>query len=181
MIAINKILPASLRRFLGNRNGMAASEFALLLPLMLLLLVGTVELGNALIADRKITAAVQTAADLVAQAEQVSTGDLNDIFKAVELILSPYAYTNAGISIYSVVSDTGGNLSVDWSESRGTGAPSATTVLPTNLLPPGSSVVVAAMNFRHQPIITGLLVSEFEISDRAFLRPRKSTSVTKVP
>ena len=49
-------------RFLDDCRAVAASEFALILPVLVLVLFGTVEIGNAVLLDKKVTAAAQTAA-----------------------------------------------------------------------------------------------------------------------
>ena len=179
MTAIGKSCVAGLRRFLGDRGGVAATEFALLLPVMLTMIIGTVEIGNALIADRKITAAVQTAADLVAQKRDMSNADIDDVFAAVEIVLSPLEGLNAGTTIYSVVMDQDEAISVDWSDTRGAGAPAPSEALPPNLLTANSSVIVVDMVYHYQPVFMGLFVPEFEISDRAYLRPRSTQIIAR--
>jgi hypothetical protein len=49
-----------LKRFLSDRNGVSAVEFALLLPLMLLFYFGTVETGAALAVHRKVQVVVSS-------------------------------------------------------------------------------------------------------------------------
>ncbi len=171
----------ALRRFARNIRGLAASEFALLLPVMLTILIGTVEVGNAFIIDRKVTSAVQTASDLVAQARQVTTADLTDILTAVDLIIRPFDTTKGGTVIYSVVMDSGGTVSIGWSRTSGTGAPSPTTSVPSGLLQPGSSVIVAAMNYRYVPLIGSGLIGNITISDAAYLRPRRQSVIAMLP
>lgn len=169
----------ALRRFLLDRRGMAASEFALLLPLMLTFVVGTVEIGSALILDRKITSATQTAGDLIAQADTVTLADVDDIFRATEIILEPYASAAAGSAIYSVVMAGDSSVSIAWSETHGTGSPTPTTSVPAGLLRPGDSIIVVELNYQYQPIFTGLLFSPFNITDKAYLRPRRSAAVAR--
>lgn len=169
----------TVRRFLLDCRGMAASEFALLLPLMLTFVIGTVEIGSALILDRKITSATQTAGDLVAQAETVTLADVNDIFLATEVILEPYDSAAAGSALYSVVMAADSSLSIDWSETHGASPPTPTTAIPAGLLQPGDSIIVAETNYQYQPIFAGLLFSPFNISDKAYLRPRRSSTVAR--
>ena len=58
---------APLGRFLCDRCGLAAVEFALILPVMLTLYFGGVEVTNMLVANRRVTSVAYTAADLAAQ------------------------------------------------------------------------------------------------------------------
>ncbi len=56
-------------RFARHSDGAAAVEFGFLAPLLLLMLLGTIEIGRAVNTDRHFTAAVGTAGDLVAREE----------------------------------------------------------------------------------------------------------------
>ena len=51
----------------GDKSGIAAVEFAMLLPLMLSLWLGAVELSQGIAADRKVTLTARTVSDLVSQ------------------------------------------------------------------------------------------------------------------
>ncbi|MDG2479606.1 MAG: TadE/TadG family type IV pilus assembly protein, partial [Alphaproteobacteria bacterium] len=78
----------------ANDRGVAATEFALILPILILLLFGTVEIGNALLLDKKVTMASQTAADLIAQQKVVTGRDITNIWAAIDNIILPYATDN---------------------------------------------------------------------------------------
>ena len=60
------------RRLAGDQRAVSAVEFALILPIMLLLLFGGVELGDALTIDRKVTHVTSTISDLVAQSKTIT-------------------------------------------------------------------------------------------------------------
>ena len=60
-------------RFRKDRRGVAAVEFALIAPAMVLLYCGLVELCQAVIAERKANHVASAIGDLVTQAETVST------------------------------------------------------------------------------------------------------------
>ena len=81
------------RRLASDRAGTAAVEFALLFPLMLALFIGTYEVENVLMADLKVTAAAETAADLVAQTSAtygaLQASDFTNFTSATAAVLSP--------------------------------------------------------------------------------------------
>ena len=54
-------------RFGGDERGISAVEFALLLPLMVTLYLGTVEVSQGVAIDRKVTLTARTVADLASQ------------------------------------------------------------------------------------------------------------------
>jgi len=173
-------LARAIVRGLRDRRGVAASEFALLLPVMLALLIGSVELNNVLLADRKVTAALQSGADLVAQARTISDSEMADIFEAMTLIMEPFAATDTSISVYSVNMDSDGNVAIDWQEERGPAPPTPTAELPAGLLNEGESVIVAEMRFDYQPLFGDLILGTFDIQDKAYLRPRSTRNIARV-
>jgi Flp pilus assembly protein TadG len=95
-----------LRRFQRARAGIAAVEFAFILPMMLVLYFGIVVLGQGLEVGRKVQTASHTLADLAAQTLPSTSGtgncasvttkpcltdaDLNDIFIGAQLVMTPF-------------------------------------------------------------------------------------------
>jgi Flp pilus assembly protein TadG len=171
MYAINPV-----KRLLGCRRGVAASEFALVVPLLILLLFGIAEIGNALILDKKVTSAAQTAADLVAQQKTVSDADIANIFTAIDSILAPYPAANVSYNVSSVVADEDGVITIDWQERRG-GLEVEEFDVPAGLLSENDSVIIATITYLYTPLFGDLIISGFTISDTAYLRPRTTTSV----
>jgi Flp pilus assembly protein TadG len=169
--------------FLRCRRGIAAAEFALILPLMVLVLAGTVELGNALLLDRKVTRAAHTAADLVAQARSVTTAELDDVFDAVQQILQPFPATMQ-ITVTSVYLDPSTtSLRVVWSQSRnGTAHPqgSSFTLPQANMLLPGESVIVSEISYGYSPLFADLILSGVTLRDQAYLKPRRVAQVARL-
>ena len=51
----------------GDRRGVAAIEFAMIVPLMLVLFFGTVEFSSGVAVDRKVTLMARTLSDLTSQ------------------------------------------------------------------------------------------------------------------
>lgn len=179
-----------LRRLLAERDGVAVVEFALVAPFMLFLLVAAVDLGNAITANRKVTAAVQSTADLVSQERQLSDAEVDNALNAFDLMLSPFDPSERNTLIYSVVMDEDTNaLTVDWEEKRGLSPITATTDdLPDGLLTPGNSIIVVKTNYNHKTLLRGILMSmlggggnaSYQMEDEAFLHPRRVPFIPRV-
>lgn len=171
-----------LARLAACRRGIAAVEFALVLPILLLLLLGTTELTRALTYDRKVTQVASTVADLAAQASTLSSGEVSDIFKASEAIMQPYPSADLGIVISSVVFDNDGNATVDWSCQHNSTAWSDGTQPPITIPPAialkNTSVIVAVSDFTYQPVFNSVIAENIELAETFFLRPRL---VIKIP
>ena len=75
-------LPAKLYRrakeFWRARQAIAATEFALVLPLLIMLMLGSVEVARVIIAARNVTAVATTASEMLSQGTRpVQYGDLH--------------------------------------------------------------------------------------------------------
>src|SRR3954451_4338754 len=80
-----------LRRFRDDKRGVSAVEFAMLLPLMVTLYIGGVEVSSAIAVDRKVTLVARTVGDLVAQSTSVNATDMTNILNAASSVVQPYA------------------------------------------------------------------------------------------
>jgi Flp pilus assembly protein TadG len=167
-----------------DKRGVSAVEFALIVPIILMMYVGTAEIGNLLTVDRRIETVASTAADLTAQVKQVSDSDLSDISDASKGIVAPYDTTPLKIVLSSVVADQNNNGKVAWSYSK-TGSPRA--VGSAYVLPPGttvanSSVIVAEVTYAFTPILnltTFFSPGAFNLQRTFYARPRRSLTVAK--
>ena len=83
----------TIRKTGSDNRGVAAVEFALILPLMLVLYIGTAELTTGLMANRKMTVVARALSDLVAQETDETTGitdtTLNSISRRCQCDFAP--------------------------------------------------------------------------------------------
>ena len=108
----------NLHRMWRSKDGLAAVEFALLAPVMLLMFFGTVELSAALDCRARVNNVASTAADLVAQETSVSSSDMANVFAALNSIIYPYSTTPAKIVISSLTYNTSTTGKVAWSDAQ---------------------------------------------------------------
>src|SRR3954470_20871040 len=80
-----------LLRFLRDKRGVSAVEFAMLLPLMITLYLGGVEVSSAIAVDRKVTQVARTLGDLVAQSTTLNATDMTNILNAASSVVQPYS------------------------------------------------------------------------------------------
>ena len=178
--------PTKAGSLLREERGVSAIEFALIAPVMLVLYVGAVEIGNALTIDRRVSLVASTAADLVAQKKTTSNAELKDVANAATGILTPYTTKPLKIVLTSVVADQNNKGKVAWSyASTGGGARpknSAYTV-PEGLTQANTSVIVAEVSYDFSPLLnlSGGLPNPgfFKMSQTFYARPRKSLTVAK--
>jgi len=177
-----------LRLALLDRRGVAALEFGLIVPLLIGLYVGAVEIGNLLSIDRRLSEVTSTAADLTAQVQTVSTADLADITTAAESIITKSYLTSMTppkIVLSSVVADANNTPKVAWSYAVNGATPRTTNsvvTLPTGLTQASSSVIMAEVTYAYAPLLTlwGFgSPAPFTISKTFYERPRRSLTVTE--
>ena len=172
--------PAALAR---DRAGASAVEFALLLPLLVLLLFGSIEVTQAVMAKRKVTLVSSSLADLVSQAQSVSGTDMSNIFDAGAAILTPFDSTKLSSVVSSVQIDNNGKVTVAWSQARNGTARTqgAAYALPANLVVPNTSVIVAEIAYTYKPVLGYVITGSLTLSETAYLRPRVSQNVAYAP
>ena len=77
-----------LGRLADDERGVSAVEFAMLLPLMLTLYLGTVEISQGIDADRKVTITARSVADLVAQTSSINNSDMTNALNAASAVMA---------------------------------------------------------------------------------------------
>ena len=171
-------------RVIRDRRGVSAIEFAMILPVLILLYVGTVEIGTALTVYRRASHVAATAADLAAQVRSVTKNDIKDIQAAAGSILTPYSAQPLKIVLSSVVADSQNKGKVDWScSSKGAGRGQGSAYnLPNGVTEPASSVIVAEITYEYSPLLgltTFFSPGSFNITRTFYSRPRRSLKVEK--
>jgi len=162
----------------------SAVEFALIVPVLLLLAVGTAEISNALTIYRRTSTVASTAADLTAQVKTITGPEIQDIFSASTGILDPFPTTPLRIVLSSVVADNNNDGKVAWSCAKN-GSPRAVNSsysLPVGLTAPGTSVIVAEITYSFTPMLNLTSIyspGSFNMTRTFYARPRRSLTVNK--
>ncbi|MFN3835830.1 MAG: TadE/TadG family type IV pilus assembly protein [Glycocaulis sp.] len=168
-----------LKLFGRDRRGVSAVEFALIAPLLILIYAGSVHVTLALSADRKLTGAASTVADLVAQNEMVDSAMLGDIFNAGRAVLQPFPAGTLAMRVTSIEADSDGTPQFVWSEGQGLPARSAGELpsLPAGVLLAGGGVVVVEARYPYETPFTGVKFGSFTFTETVHMRARRSAFV----
>jgi Flp pilus assembly protein TadG len=174
-------LQARLAGLARDERGVSAVEFAMLLPLMLSLYLGAVEVSQAVAVDRKVTLSARSVADLVARATSVTTTDLDNILEAATAVTAPFSPTNLKVTVSQVKIDGEGNAKVDWSVAKNTAArpKDQTVTLPTALKIPNTSLIWGEVQYTYTPVIGYVITGTLNLKDQIYMRPRLSDEVVK--
>jgi Flp pilus assembly protein TadG len=171
-----------LRKFWTDSDAVAATEFAIVLPFMLLLCIGGYELGTALAINVKITETTHTVADIVSQNKCVTISDVTGILGASSQVLAPYTLNNAVVTVTEVQpTGDGKTATVVWSQSlNGTARTTGTSViLPTSLtgVPTTSGLILGEATYFYTPNLGYTISGTVALGDSYYLYPRQTTFV----
>jgi len=149
-------LACRLRR---DHSGVAAIEFALILPLMVLMMVGMVEVFGLVQAYGKALSAAQVVSDLTSRADSQTTASMNAIATGAQRVMDPLpsGADRLGIRVASVGISSGGAAVTLWNYSWG-GA--AATIVPgdaVGLAARGESVIMVTLRYTHPPFLQAIL------------------------
>jgi len=145
-----------------DQRGISAVEFALILPFMLTLYLGIVELSKGYMASQRMTLVARTLADLTAQQQQLQSGGttnvtdtiMSNIFTASNAIMAPYSTTKLTMTVSQILlsnkpDGTCCQAKTDWTIANNGG-----TKRPCQVLTPGNAA----------PVSTGTIPTGFTAS-----------------
>lgn len=165
-------------RALRAKDGLAAVEFAIMAPVLAALLIGTIEICNALAVNTRINSVAATEADLASQVSTLAPSDLTNVYGAGNAIMYPFVPSSTTIVITSIVNKNGANT-VCWSHAQNGTARSigAAMTVPTGLITAGGSVIYAEASYNYTSPIQKYFVGTVKMSDAFYARPRMSAQV----
>ncbi|MEN9874572.1 MAG: hypothetical protein RL186_1469, partial [Pseudomonadota bacterium] len=173
-------------------RGIAATEFALVLPVMILMLFGATEVSKLITVDRKTTVATATLADLSSQNEVVTCKELAGVGAVTRQVYEPYSGNDAVLTIGHIVIRNNAAV-VEWSKrlvTDDTTTPAtlrcedvpATSwlargkpiVIDKGIFAAGGGVVVSEVSLPYEAMGPFFIGRGMNSTDKYFLRPRKS-------
>ena len=180
-IRLTRAFADRISRLAGDERGVSAVEFAMLLPLMLTLYLGSVEVSQGISADRKVTLTARTIADLVAQVTSINNTEMNNSLNAATAVMTPYPTSNLKLVVTSVKIDAEGKATVDWSDAKNGAARAkgSSVTVPTALNMPNSSLIWSEVQYTYTPTIGYVISGTLMLKDQIYMRPRLSDSVTR--
>lgn len=164
-----------LNRFARDRRGSAAVEFALIIPVVMLLYYGMVETTQALLASRRVSVVATAVGDLTAQATQLKKAQIDDIFNISAAALKPFPVKDLGIRIVSIETTAAGVPQIRWQQQRGTfpsGVDLSTVEKTANI-----AVIRAETIYTYQTPFGQIFPDAFVFKKQMDMRPRGGVAV----
>lgn len=178
------------RKVAACTKGIAAVEFGFVVPIMLMMFMGTVELSQAVTVDRRVSHVASSTADLVARQKSVTQSMLDTYMLIIAQLMSPYDDDHLKMTIVHVYATVAAPTQpkVCWSYNRNDNGTTRGVAnytkgadyagLPANLLGGGSSVVVVEVEYNYQPFILQYFIkTAFPMTEKFYLKPRLSASI----
>lgn len=171
MIRRERTTPGGMNRFLGDETGIAAVEFALMIPFLLLAYLGATDITQALAIDRKLSQVSATVSDLVAQEEEITRAEVEAFFQAGIAIMRPFEFESTKLQLTIV--------EVDGSSTEVTGAAQHNWEIEARNgddytlsnemidLAEGRFLVVATASYDYQPMFAAFSVPAMGLEQRA--------------
>jgi len=164
---------------LADRRGLAAVEFAFILPVMLVMFFGTVEFSSGIAIDRKVTLMARTLSDLTSQATSVTDSDLTNFFAASTGIMTPYPTATLNSTITELYVDPNTLAArVQWSKGSAPRTAGTTVTIPSALAIAGTYLIFSEVSYVYVPTVGYVMAKAgITMSDFTYTRPRQSICV----
>ena len=185
-------LRGMLERFGRAEGGVAAVEFALILPVMLLVYIGSVEASALISMDRKVQTISGAVGDLVARSDkEITATTLQDYVRVAGGIMTPHPTGQLQQIVTQVQVLADGTTSVVWSRgfenladmSSLAHTPGASYSLPDEIIDIATDqyVIVAETRYPYQPLFGIVFDQAVSLYRENFYLPRFGGSITYKP
>jgi Flp pilus assembly protein TadG len=178
------------RRFIASTRGVAAIEFAVIAPMLILIFVETFDIGNAIAVYMKVRSATFALASIANQYttgnDGIQSADMTTITQSTSAILAPYSSTPVTAKISQIKMTSATVATVSWSYAlNGTAytAGSSWTRLPSQLTSTNACnsypcyLIYAEVSYAYQPLLFSRIMSAFTMTDGLYATPRSSKCV----
>ncbi len=175
--------------FAMQEKGSVAIEFALALPIWIVLLLGSSDASFLLILSQRVDRIAYSVTDIVTQSEMITLNDLDNIMLAAGQLMEPFPFAAQGIVVVSsVYKPVGQATKISWQYAGGgsllraskMGVVGSTPVLPNGLtLNDNDNVIIAEVYYAFTPLfINAGILSAKDLYRVAIYKPRLSPLIT---
>lgn len=178
-------LAAALSRFGTARDGVGAVEFALIVPILLIIYLMSFEITVAISITRKTTHASSDIADLITQRSSVDKAYLSTMPNVARATLAPYSSNGLTLKVSGINIDSASIARIAWSWQSTGGAPytaGSQTTIPSDLAIANSFVVRSELSLPYSlllylPGMSGTKMQNFTIKKDFYYRQRVGNKI----
>ena len=174
----------SLRRFARENKGVAALEFAIIAPLLMVpLLLGSVDLIDVMGANKRAQNATASLADVVARDTEISNAEITSLWNALDVLMYPNGSASMEIRVSSISIVNASTARVIWSEGHGGMAArqAGTTVnLDNRMMNVGTSIIMVESVYKYDAPLGFLFQNQVHMTHDAYRRSRLVDPIPRV-
>jgi Flp pilus assembly protein TadG len=174
------------RQFLASTRGVAAIEFAIILPILVTLCLASVDAGRAIAIYTKVRAATYALDAITNQYSTIQATDMSAILGATSVVLAPYSSSPVVVVISQIKVSSATKATVNWSATlNGTAlTQTSSTTVPTNFASCGSYpcyLIYGQVSYTYTPLFTYFIKSAITLSDSLYVTPRGTECIMYPP
>jgi Flp pilus assembly protein TadG len=174
------------RRFAASTRGVAAIEFAMILPVLATLFLASFDGGRAIAIYMKVRAATYALGAITNQYQTIAASDMTSIIQVTSAVLAPYSTTPAGFTVSQIKIAKANKATVAWSYTQGGTAmkSGASVTLPANLGTCGTYpcyLIYDQVSYAYTPVFGLFTTAAINLSDSLYVTPRSSACVVYTP
>jgi len=171
------------RRFIQSTRAVAAIEFAMIMPALMIIFLGSFDAGRAINIYMKVRSATYALAAITNQYPTIAASDMTTITGATSKIFYPYSTTPAVVTISQIAISNVGAATIAWSYSQGgtARAQGSPITVPANLAVKNSYLIFAEVSYAFTPMFGYFSSGSINFSDNLYTTPRSSSCVVYTP
>lgn len=174
-------------RLRRSQRGLAYLEFAISIPFLLVLLLGSIEVTRYILIAQKVEKVAVTLSDVVAQSATITSSEMGNIIKAAAQVMQPFTFNSNAYVIVTSVTQTGAPSVSNrpkvnwqytgggtWTQSSHIGTTGNDATLPTDFsLNDKDNVIIAEVFYNFTPLINNnILIGTTSIYKIGVYKPR---------
>jgi Flp pilus assembly protein TadG len=172
------------RRFFASTRGVAAIEFAIVFPMLLVLLLASIDAGRAIAISMKVRSAAFALDSIANQYTVIYDTDMQQILGATSVVLAPYPSGPVTVTVSQIKVASGGQATVGWSDTlNGTARALGSTItipptLATTTVPNNACatypcyLVLGEVSYTYTPMFGHFITGPINLSDKLYVTPR---------
>lgn len=167
-----------IKQFWHDTTGVAAVEVAMMLPVLMVLLLGLVDIGNTLVINKKTMNAASMVGDLLTRGTAVSDTEMQDALAAARMAIDPYDRALFGLDVASIqFQGTNATPVVVWRQTFNMTPNPDVTARAAGLGVMGEGVLVVTTRYIYNPVFTSVVTGPMTLEDVSITRGRRSSFV----
>lgn len=179
-------LARAVERFRRSTEGVGAVEFALIVPILLIIYLMSFEITVAISVNRKVTRSASDIADIVTQKSPIDKSFLATMPYVANAVIAPYSSSGLTVKISGISVDALSVARIAWSWQSGGTRPytvGAPVSIPVDLAIPNSFLVHSELTLPYSllfylPGLNGTSVKSLTISKDFYYRQRTGNNIT---